>query len=298
MNLFLGCYVPSDSWERLWELESDYHLHNKSDSTKLLCNINWWSVSENDYKTRIPVLLPENSMDKLLLFKLFQDHYQAHKLTSFDKILVIGGTTVPLHPYYEIEGNVKAPTDNFGRYLPGVKKWFSKGGNVVKPDKLQKSITHRPHSSSLTKKKTAISYDELAYYSYKVYGIKLNTSMQDVTLYSKYKLLQNVPAGVSRKHQIEKPHEKYYNDHSVLKLLAVSKEKPCFNSNDIKINPESLKFNTNYAHNWAAQQLNLQPPKLTVTDGNARMYNQLYQFCNQPLKLGNYEIAFNEKIKD
>jgi len=84
----------------------------------------------------------------------------------------------------------------------------------------------------------------------------------------------------------------------VLKLLSVNNGIPCFSSANITVTPESLKFNSNYVHNWATHKPTWRPSMLTVTDSNARVYNQLYQFCNQPLKLGSYEVTFNEKIKD
>jgi len=131
INLFLGYYVP---WKQapqdgfhLWELESDYYLHNRKSADSVLCSTPWWRKPIDDFKRRHVVKVshddsqrpmlgwarspegvsakntdgggPSNgsavaarqrlSKQKYSLAGGFEDFYRVHNITLFDKELAL-----------------------------------------------------------------------------------------------------------------------------------------------------------------------------------------------------------------
>lgn len=103
INLFLGVFRP---WEHrngpdLWTMESDYHLHIFDHERELLYSKPWWVEPLQQHlgvhrRRLLPTLsLPHNpdgfsSADdspEPVPPSTFDDVYQTHKLTSFDKLL-------------------------------------------------------------------------------------------------------------------------------------------------------------------------------------------------------------------
>lgn len=102
INLFLGVFRP---WEHrnspdLWTLETDYHLHNYEPERELLFAKPWWveplQQHQGIYRPRNPPKLisfdeeldeEEKKRSGRTLDLSFNDYYQTHKLTSFDKFL-------------------------------------------------------------------------------------------------------------------------------------------------------------------------------------------------------------------
>jgi hypothetical protein len=96
INVFLGVFRP---WEHrygpdLWSLESDYHLHINDRERELIYASPWWVEPLQQHqgiyrRTKLPTLTvgPEETTSEQPVDVSFEDFYQIHKLSSFDKLL-------------------------------------------------------------------------------------------------------------------------------------------------------------------------------------------------------------------
>ncbi len=84
MNLFLGYFIPKENQPRLWELTTDYFLHNPDPRQRLPIQSykKWWSTERKNAQTT-----KEKSFNfGQSLQSLFSEYYQPRQLTSFSHL--------------------------------------------------------------------------------------------------------------------------------------------------------------------------------------------------------------------
>eukprot|EP01114_Cavostelium_apophysatum_P020199 TRINITY_DN6706_c0_g1_i1.p1 TRINITY_DN6706_c0_g1~~TRINITY_DN6706_c0_g1_i1.p1 ORF type:complete len:811 (-),score=116.42 TRINITY_DN6706_c0_g1_i1:131-2563(-) len=110
MNLFLGNFIPYQEKCSLWELESDYHLHNKGTGKPehvLLSNTKWWEVPLNDFdessklKTDSEILAERQSL-------FFEEFYKPRKITEFDRVFSLSFN----NPHVPVKSHQTASVNN------------------------------------------------------------------------------------------------------------------------------------------------------------------------------------------
>jgi len=89
INLFLGNFIPYQQKGALWDLESDYHLHNKDERPEhvLLSNLPWWEVPLKDFQNCSKKKSIDKKTTSIIEDLYFKEFYQPEKITSFDAIL-------------------------------------------------------------------------------------------------------------------------------------------------------------------------------------------------------------------
>lgn len=84
INLFLGNFTPSKDGPRLWELPTDWHLHNLDplEQPEPTSYTHWQHTESNSSKK------PHDPSEEFA--KVFEEYYDPTKLTSLDQVFGFG----------------------------------------------------------------------------------------------------------------------------------------------------------------------------------------------------------------
>lgn len=196
INLFLGVFRPWEHYRNgsdLWTMESDYHLHIFDHERELLYSQPWWVEPLQQHigqyrRKALPTLSlphnPDSSVDsdqsnEPVAPSAFDDVYQTHKLSSFDKIL-----SFEFRKQRKAAVTLVTPPSSSGKKDPQHEKTES-GLGIMRWLWRSKSATPSPAltpSSSLTQIRfTGFAANPLVWC-----GMTLHENATDVTRYTTY----------------------------------------------------------------------------------------------------------------
>jgi len=184
----LGTFIPNEEAIALWNIETDFYIHNKLDDPEhlLLSNTNWWDAAVEKFKK-------DNDGDGCKEFDYeayYAEIYHPHKLTFFDKYFSYR-FNIPLHSHHhqqqqqlqqqqqQQQQQLQQQQGNEEQQLQGIKRWVfawkkPRQGSTKKLKQKEKRKPNIPLDHSGKDKPLAR------------FGLELEPKPEDIDYYRKY----------------------------------------------------------------------------------------------------------------
>lgn len=160
INLFLGNFIPhvdlKKTKEHLWDLETDFPLHNKNvhlyrpPEHFLLSNTKWWQIPLQEFShthstdSSITPSVSSSLALKNAYTQFFTEYYKPQKLTSFDRTLTLGFNS-PIVPVKSIHSRTLFLPSNLTSVQPSSSQssTTNTNGKQEKNQLLQMYVSHQ-----------------------------------------------------------------------------------------------------------------------------------------------------------
>ncbi|KAF8777217.1 Polyphosphoinositide phosphatase like protein [Argiope bruennichi] len=195
INLFLGVYKPSKTTTPLWELMTDFYLHNSLAAGQRLCHRNlytcWWDIN---VMNSLPVAVIEDrkelesSLAEIVKTHLmdprtdgFFDHYRPFEMTSLADLL----SFYMNHSMRDVMPSFTSDYSPFSvRVRPGRKR---ESIGEKPPNPSVTGISSTASASSGTSETDSVTFENIFTTTRQVYGMELkNPSDKDMKQYKKF----------------------------------------------------------------------------------------------------------------